>query len=187
MESKLPKTNKNSIKTIRNDLFSKFVDALDLGELFVNISVLISSNTSSFIQLLTSLLPELSLGNHFWTTERIQKEEGFYPLKDNKSIFFHYSRYKIHYGLWWLEESFSKHADNFFEKSEAFDLPKFQELSSSYLEKRHRLEPSTSSRNFFLKLWILLNTNNNCETTFFFFLQNSPSRSKFLKTHFSIT
>ena len=55
----------------------------------------------------------LSLQTYFQTIERIRKEQGFHPLKDSKGIMFPYSRDINHYGVWWVEDMFSKHADSF--------------------------------------------------------------------------
>ena len=70
----------------------------------------------------------LSLPTYFQAVERIRKEQGFYPLKDCKGILFPYSRDINHYGVWWVEDMFSKHADTFSTKSQIFDLPNFQDL-----------------------------------------------------------
>ena len=70
----------------------------------------------------------LSLPTYFQAIERIRKEQGLHPLKNSKSILFPYSRDINHYGVWWVEDMFSKHADTFSTKSEIFDLPNFQDL-----------------------------------------------------------
>ena len=57
-----------------------------------------------------------------------KKKQGFHPLKDSKGIVFPYSRDINDYGVWWVEDMFSKHADTFSTKSEIFDLPNFQDL-----------------------------------------------------------
>ena len=48
----------------------------------------------------------------------------FHPLKD-KNLFAYYCDINQN-GVWWVEDMFSKHADTFSKKSEAFDLPNFQ-------------------------------------------------------------
>ena len=61
----------------------------------------------------------LSLPTSFQNIGKIYKEQGFYPLKDKKSILFPYSRDLNHYGVWWVENMFSKHAGSFSKKLEA--------------------------------------------------------------------
>ena len=70
----------------------------------------------------------LSVQTYSQAIERIRKEQGFHPLKDSKGIMFPYSRDINHYGVWWLEDMFSKHADSFSKKPEAFNLHDFKDL-----------------------------------------------------------
>ena len=70
----------------------------------------------------------LSLPTFFQALERIRKEQGIHPLKDSKSILLPYSSDINHYGVWWVENMFPKHADTFSSKSEIFHLPNFQDL-----------------------------------------------------------
>ena len=51
-----------------------------------------------------------SLPTYLQTIERIRNEKWFHPLKYNKEILFPYSRDINHYGVWWVEDVFSKHA-----------------------------------------------------------------------------
>ena len=75
----------------------------------------------------------LSLQTYFQTIERIRKEQGFHPLKDSKGIMFPYSRDIKHYGVWWVEDMFSKHADSFSKKTRSLQSARFQKpYSSSY-------------------------------------------------------
>ena len=73
----------------------------------------------------------LSLQTYFQAIERIRKEQGFHPLKDSKGIMFPYSCDINHYGVWWLEDIFSKHADSFFKKTRSLQPTRFQRPYSS--------------------------------------------------------
>ena len=106
----------------------------------------------------------LSLPTYFQAIERIRKEQGLHPLKDSKRVLFLYSRDINHYGVWWVEDMFHKHADTFPTKSEIFDLPNFQD---------HVVPPIPSSKCSFLELQVLSNVSlNSCLCS----LLNSPSR-----------
>ena len=67
----------------------------------------------------------LSLPTYFHAIERIRIEQGFQPLQDSKNLMFPYSRDINHYGVWWVKEMFSKHADVLSTKSASFDLLNF--------------------------------------------------------------
>ena len=115
----------------------------------------------------------LSLPTYFQAIERNRKEQGVHPLKDSKGIFFPYSRDINHYDVWRVEDMFFKHADTFSTKSEIFDLPNFQDLSSLYPGKWQWWEPITSSKCSFLELQVLSNISlDSCLCS----LLNFPSR-----------
>ena len=73
----------------------------------------------------------LSLQTYFQAIERIRKEQGFHPLKDSKGIMFPYSRNINHFGVWWVEDMFSKHADSFSKKNRSLQSARFQRPYSS--------------------------------------------------------
>ena len=89
----------------------------------------------------------LSLQTYFQTIERIRKEQGFHPLKDSKGIMFPYSRDINHYGVWWVEDMFSKHADSFSKKPEAFNLPNFKDLILPPIQESDNDENQSSHQN----------------------------------------
>ena len=89
----------------------------------------------------------LSLQTYFQTIERIRKEQGFHPLKDSKGIMFPYSRDINHYGVWWVEDMFSKHADSFSNKPEAFNLPNFKDLILPPIQETDNEETQSSHQN----------------------------------------
>ena len=89
----------------------------------------------------------LSLQTYFQTIERIRKEQGFHPLKDSKGIMFPYSRDMNHYGVCWVEDMFSKHADSFSKKPEAFNLPDFKDLILPLIQETDNEETQSSHQN----------------------------------------
>ena len=97
-----------------------------------------------------------SLPTCFQAIERIRKEQGFHPLKDSKGILFPYCRYTNHYGVWWVEDMFSKHADTFSIKTEVFDLPNFQDLILPPIQENNNLLIRT---NHFIKKFLSRTTD----------------------------
>ena len=81
------------------------------------------------------------------TLEKEFEKNKFHPLKDSKGIMVPYSRDINHYGVWWVEDMFSKHADSFSKKPEVFNLTDFKDLILPPIQENDNDESQSSHQN----------------------------------------